>query len=147
MHMCPVRVGSTHTALLISGLAWESKGAPGTLQAPWGASKVYEAYNAGCCRRLHTGAYNPYVLFILCQSCCALFAHRLPPGQLRTAWVHIQMARAHFERMEYTRAVAAFETARQVNHWAYSERMYALRQGRPACIVTDLIIGWRSSNT
>jgi hypothetical protein len=47
-------------------------------------------------------------------TCVPVAAHRLPPGQLRTAWVHIQLARAHFERMEYTRAVAAFQTARQV---------------------------------
>ncbi|KAL6764467.1 hypothetical protein V8C86DRAFT_1591734 [Haematococcus lacustris] len=41
----------------------------------------------------------------------------LPPAQYRTAWVACQVGRAYSERMDYHKAAAAFETARQLDRY------------------------------
>eukprot|EP00983_Pelagomonas_calceolata_P008353 273244-Pelagomonas_calceolata.AAC.3 len=74
----------------------------------------------GKCRRASKAAADLY---------CCLMVHKpreqfqkrrgmpmcaiVQPHQARTAWVWCQVARAYFERMDYSQAAHAFETARQ----------------------------------
>ncbi|KAF5833591.1 hypothetical protein DUNSADRAFT_10043 [Dunaliella salina] len=61
-------------------------------------------------------AFQGYLHLAMYRCTEALQCFRcLQPNQARTAWVWCQVARAYFERMDYSQAAHAFETARQLD--------------------------------
>jgi len=62
--------------------------------------------------RTHT--HKHIHIHTLAPACLPPLPRSLMSHQARTPWVCCQMARAYFERMDYSQAAHAFESARQV---------------------------------